>query len=180
MRHASLPRRPCPAVAAARRGLLAVVFGAAIVLPTPVDAGWFIKGPAWGGVRPSGPNGASSRGLLRRDRLRDGATPARPLPQDRTVHRYTTRQRAREELRRGIPPGRHMTPAHPGRPPSAEQARKQFGLPRRPELRETIDLPKGHPIRRNKVLGGRPGTPEWTSPRRVPPEAIKKVVPLQL
>jgi hypothetical protein len=72
-----------------------------------------------------------------------------------------------------------MTPAHPGPRLGPEQARKRYGLPGQPEVRETIRLPKGHPVRRNKALGGGPGQEEWTSPRRVPPEAIRKVVPIR-
>jgi len=113
------------------------------------------------------------------DSVRDGATKPRPLPKDRSVHRYTTKERAKEEVKKGIAPGSHMTPrARPGRPPSPDSAQRRYGLPRKPEVRETISLPKGTPVRPNKALGGAPGEGELTSPRRVPPGAIKKVAPL--
>lgn len=120
------------------------------------------------------------RGPLRDDRLRDRATPAKPLRQDRSALRYTTKDAAREEMRRGIPRGRHMAPARSGRPLTKPDAvAKKYGLPQRPEVREVIRLPKNFPVRSNKVVDGRPGVGEWTSPKRVPPGAIKKVVPLE-
>jgi len=123
-------------------------------------------------------SGQSARDALRRDVLRDRATPVRPLSRSRSAVRYTTRERAREELRHGIPPGRHMAPAHAGRPLRRDHALKRYGLPRAPEVRESIRLPAGQPVRSNKALGGGRGVGEITSPRPVPPAAIKKVSPV--
>lgn len=117
---------------------------------------------------------------LRGDLLRDRATAAKPLARPRTVFRFTTRQQAWREAAMGIAPGRHMTAtAKPGRPPAAATAQHRYGLPRRPEVRETIRLPTGQPVRHNRALGGSPGVGELTSSERVPPEAIRKVVPLK-
>jgi hypothetical protein len=103
----------------------------------------------------------------------------RPLPAPRTVHRYTSPGQARQEMHRGVAPGRHMTATAPaGRPPSPRTAVSRYGLQKAPGVRETIELPRRFPARHNKVPGGRPGAGEITSYRRVPPEAIKKVTPL--
>jgi hypothetical protein len=119
------------------------------------------------------------RNLLRRDFLRDRTLPVRRLKAPRTVHRYTTWERALRELQKGLPVGTHTTArARPGRPPSPEAAQRRYGLPRKPEVRETIRLPEGTPVRRGKVLGGRRGVGEINTARRVPPEAIRKITPL--
>jgi hypothetical protein len=121
---------------------------------------------------------ASTR-ALRRDLLRDRRTPVRPLPKDRTVYRFTSRSRASQELRNGIPPGSHMTSrGGPGRPPSAGEAQHRYGLPRLPDVRERIHLPAGQPVRPNRVVGGAPGVGELTSPQRIAPMGIERVVPL--
>ena len=117
--------------------------------------------------------------LLKRDGARDGATLAKPLTKDRKVWRYNTAKRAKTESRKGLAPGRHTTSKiHPGRPPSAAVAKKRYGLPQKPQVRQTIILPKGQKVRSNKVLGGEPGRGELTSTKRVKPKAIVKVVPL--
>lgn len=115
--------------------------------------------------------------LLRRDLVRDRAIKARPLTRQRTVFRYTSKARARTEISRGIPPGRHMTSnGGSGHPLSRVAAQTRYGLPRRPQVRETIRLPKGYPVRTAKVVGGRPGVGELTSPKRLSPTAITNVV----
>ncbi|MGC8794145.1 MAG: hypothetical protein ACP5U2_12220 [Bryobacteraceae bacterium] len=116
--------------------------------------------------------------ILRLDALRH-RVPVRPLAQPRTVQRYTTKRLAEQELRRGIAPGRHMTAvARPGRPMSGEKAKEYYGLLRKPTVRETIQLPKGTPVRHSHATNAARGVRELTSPKPVPPEAIKKVVPL--
>lgn len=122
----------------------------------------------------------SGRNVLRRDLLRDRTLPVHRLEKPRTVFRYTTRQQARRELREGLRPRTHMTArGGPGRPPSPEAAQRRYGLPRKPEVRETIRLPEGTPVRSGKALGGRPGYGELTNARPLPPEAIRRVVPLK-
>lgn len=121
----------------------------------------------------------SRAGLLRRDLVRDRAAQVSPLARQRTVFRYTSKARARTELRKGIPTGRHMTAfGGPGRPLSPMTARTRYGLLRRPSVRETIRLPKGQPVRFTKTIGGRPGVGELTSSKRLPFGTITRVVPL--
>ena len=119
----------------------------------------------------------SAKDLFRRDIHRG---PVRPLVQPRTVFRYTTKEWAISEAKRGVAPGRHMTSqATPGRPLSADHAQRAFGLPQKPRARETIRLNQGFPVRHGRVVGGAPGKGEITSPRRVSPTKITKVVPLR-
>lgn len=121
--------------------------------------------------------GRSAAKVLRRDLVRDRAIKARPLARSRTVFRYTSKAQARTELRRGILPGRHMTSrGGAGRPLGAAAAQRRYGLPGRPQVRETIRVPKGQPVRTAKALGGRPGVGELTSSKRLSPSAITKVV----
>jgi hypothetical protein len=118
--------------------------------------------------------------LLRRDFLRDRKIPARPLPRPKTVYRYTSKAQAQLELRKGLQPNTHMTAeGRPGRPLSPKTAESRYGLPQQPEVRETIRLPQGFPVRPAKAFQGSPGVGEITSPESLPPTAIKKVVPLR-
>jgi hypothetical protein len=110
------------------------------------------------------------------DRQRDAATKAVPLAKPKTVHRYTSVERARRESRHGLEPGVHMTAnARRGPPLTAENAKQRYGLPATPSARETIRLPANTPVRPNKVLGGSPGYGEITSPARIPPAAVLRV-----
>ncbi len=118
--------------------------------------------------------------ILRRDLLRDLGLRPRRLARPRTVFRYTTREQAQRELRQGLRPGTHMTASGgAGRPLSPRTAQGRYGLPRPPQVRETIRLGKGTPVRPARVLGGEPGRGELTSPRRIPPEAIRRITPLK-
>ncbi|MBM4305189.1 MAG: hypothetical protein FJ115_00045 [Deltaproteobacteria bacterium] len=118
--------------------------------------------------------------ILRRDLMRDKATKVRALAAERRVFRYTSQDRAKQEIRKGIMPQSHMTSrASRGRPLSPEKAQRRYGLPTPPQVRETIHLPKGQPVRMNKSLGGSPGVGEITSTKPIPPKAIEKVIPLQ-
>ncbi len=118
--------------------------------------------------------------IAKRDATRDAKTPAKPLKRNTVVTRYTNRELAAKERREGIPPGKHMTaPAGPGRPLGPKEAQRRYGLAKAPDAREMIELPKGQSVRRNKVIGGKPGEGEITSPGRVPPGAIKRVTPLR-
>jgi hypothetical protein len=114
--------------------------------------------------------------ILRLDALRH-RVPVRPLPQPRTVHRWTTWTQAQRELREGIAPGSHMTAiARRGRPMSAQHAKQYYGLLHKPSARETIQLPKGFPVRHSHATNAERGVRELTSPKRGPSQAIKKVV----
>lgn len=158
-------------------GLLILASG---LLPLMAEAGGLGKAAARGAWRSSTRRlwGRSATQVLRRDIARDSAIKARALARSRTVFRYTSKAQAGSELRRGILPGRHMT-SHggPGRPLSRIAAQKRYGLRRPPQVRETISLPKGVPVRSAKALGGRPGVGEITSTKRLSPTAITKVVP---
>ncbi len=150
------------------------------LLPLVAEGGSLGKAAARGAAKSAARalRGGSAQ-TFRRDLLRDQATRVRPLPKDRTVFRYTSKERAGQELLKGIPPGSHMTSrGGPGRPLSAEKAQRRYGLPQKPEARETIRLPKGQPMRFNRALGGAAGVGEGSSPKRVPAEALKKVTPL--
>jgi hypothetical protein len=117
--------------------------------------------------------------VLKRDLMRDAATAARPLAKSRKVFRYTTRKQSVREARHGLAPDRHMTARTVrGRPLSPETAQRRYGLPNKPEVRETWKLRSGTPVRSNKALGGTPGTGELTSPRRLSPKDLEKTVPL--
>jgi len=118
--------------------------------------------------------------ILKRDLARDAATAAKPLARSRQVWRYTTRTQAAREARYGLAPRRHMTSQTTrGRPPSASTAQHHYGLPKRPQIRETWRLPAGTPVRSNKVLGGAPGVGELTSSKRLPPENLVRTMPLK-
>ncbi len=116
---------------------------------------------------------------LRKDLVNHRVAPiqfARP----RTVFRYTSRGVSKQEALNGVPPFRHMTStARPGRPLSALNAQRRFGLPQRPTARETVRIPSGQPIVLNKAQGGRAGVGEIVSPAPVRNRAITKVVPLR-
>lgn len=145
---------------------LAIGFGAMPALPA--DAGGLHR--AWS---------RATATLLKRDAIRDAATAAKPLARPRTVWRYTSKAQAERELQRGVPAGRHLTAGTTtGRLPSPERAQGRYGLPARPEVRETVQLPAGQPVRSTRALGGEPGVGEITSTRRLPPGAIQKVQPL--
>jgi hypothetical protein len=118
--------------------------------------------------------------IRRKDQSRDARSQAKPLPKARTVYRYTTKKRAEQESAKGIPTGAHMTSRGvAGRPPSAGRAQSQYGLRRKPEVRETVRVPQGQPSRLNRVYGGKAGTGELTSTQRVPSKSVQKIVPLK-
>lgn len=163
------------------KGLLAGLLMMATAVAVPAAEGGSLARSIFRGSM-KGATRAFRRGparILRRDFFRDRATRVRPLARTRTVFRYTTKGQARQELRRGIRPGSHLTSrALAGRPSSPGLAQRRYGLPRQPQVRETVRLPKSHPTRFNKVLGGRPGTGEITSTRPLSPKTIQKVLPL--
>lgn len=148
--------------------VLSLVIGLGAMLALPADAGGMSR--AWSRAMAT---------VLKRDAARDAATAAKSLAQPHTVWRYTRKAQAARELRHGVPAGGHLTSGTTvGRLPSPEHAQSRYGLPARPEVRETVRLPAGHPVRTNKALGGHPGVGEITSTRLLPPNAILKVQPL--
>lgn len=161
--------------------ILAFVTGCLLV-PVSTEAGF---GPRlFRRALPGGSGQAARKQTIRKafawERARDLRTPVRDLYWNRTAFRYTTRHQARIEAKKGLAPSRHMTArAKPGAPLSGMNAQRRYGLPRRPQVRETIRLQRGFGVRSNKAIGGRPGFGELTSPHRVPPSAIRRVVPLR-
>lgn len=127
---------------------------------------------------------ASRQVALRRAMVRDlwnhRISLPRRVPRPQAVFRYTSRSTAAREARTGVPAYRHMTAqAKPGRPLSGSRAARTFGLPRVPTARETIKLPAGQPVIRNKAQGGSRGVGELVSPRAIAPNRIVRVVPLR-
>lgn len=155
-----------------RRGFVVAVLAALASTAGPV--------PASAGSGRRRVVGAAMRSLLKRDAARDAATAAKPLSKPKRVWRYTTQKDAAAARKQGLAADRHMTSGvAPGRPPDAGTAQRRYGLPAKPETRLTIEIPAGHPVRRNKVLGGAPGYGEITSPKVLPPGAIKDATPLR-
>lgn len=136
------------------------------VAPLPAHAGGFGK--------------ALISRLAKRDLDNHAATAANPLIKSLTVQRYTSRSQAGREVKAGIAAETHMTPnVARGRPLSPESAQKRYGLFKPPQVRETVRLPAGQPVRHNKAQGGEPGRGELTSTQPVPKGSVIKVVPLQ-
>lgn len=152
----------------------------ALLLTSAAEGGSLGKAAARGAARGLVKSLGSSAQTLRRDLLRDRATAPRPLPKGRTVFRYTSKARAAEEAKKGIPPNAHLTSSGgPGRPLRPETAQKRYGLQKPPEVRETVRVPARQPVRPNRTLGGTPGVGEMTSPEAIKPGAIERVVPLR-
>jgi hypothetical protein len=148
--------------------LVCLVFGLAIA-PT-VEAGWLGKAISRSAMKK----------MFRMEAARDATTVAKPLVKPRTVYRYTSSERAAQELKQGLAPERHMTSvARRGRPLSPEAAQRRYGLLDKPDVRETIRLPQGFSARHNRVFGGEAGLGEITSPQALQSSAIRKVVPLK-
>lgn len=124
--------------------------------------------------------GGSFLGTLRRDLVRDRATPARSLAKDRSVFRYTTKERARLETRAGLSEGTHFTShSASGRPLTAAAAQRRLGLPTRPAVREKVVLRKGTRVRLNKALGGERGYGEISLAQHIPPTNVRRVIRLR-
>lgn len=126
--------------------------------------------------------GAAVERVLARDAARDAArmAQARGLDQSTQVWRYTSRAQADKALKQGLPAGAHYTPGtHAGRLPKAATAQRQYGLPHRPDVRLTVQLPEGQRVIRNKALGGQPGRGELVTRDAVPASAISRVQPLR-
>jgi hypothetical protein len=146
-------------------------------------------------LRASGPGQSLLRGAARavarraagrveaawaRDLRKHAARRVVRLAKPRTVFRYTTATEARSVHRSGLGPMTHMTSkGGAGRPMNGTTARRTLGLQRRPSARVTLQLPKNQPVKIGKVQGGGPGRGEMVSTRRVPPSALRRVVPIR-
>ena len=107
--------------------------------------------------------------VLQRDALRDSKTKAKTLIKARKVNRYTSSKKALFEKKNGLKPGTHMTSGvKRGRPITSQTAKQRYGLARKPRVRMQILVPKGQPVRKNKVIGGKAGQGEWTSTKKIP------------
>lgn len=118
--------------------------------------------------------------IYTKDRARDNRTAAKPLKRDRNVYRYTSMKDARSAKKNGIPAHAHMTPnTSKGRPISSKTAQKRYGIQHPPEALVTIKIPKGHPVKFNKAIGGERGRGEITSPKDLPPSQVTDVKPMK-
>lgn len=136
--------------------------------------------PAWAKETAAARADAATKGAYARDAARDRSSKVKTNGRDRTVYRYTTKEQAEREKRQGIAPNSHMAPGNPGRPLSKQQATTKYGIREgHAEVRETIRLPKGQPVKNNKTIGGQPGVGELTSPKPVGPERISNTVQLR-
>jgi hypothetical protein len=119
------------------------------------------------------------RRIFFRDAARDALLPMTRIAKPRRVWRYTDKEGAKKALTKGLPKGVHTSVGiSRGRALTSENARKRFGLAKRPDVRMTIELPGGHPVRRGKVIGGAPGVGEFTLGKPISPSAIKGMSPV--
>jgi hypothetical protein len=111
--------------------------------------------------------------VLGRDLARDNAARTLRLGQERRVFKYMTDADTKMAQRFGFGSRTHFTPtAKPGRPLSGLEAQKRYGLGYRPARRLTVIVPRGTPVKPNKVIGGAPGYGELRVERPLPPESI--------
>ncbi len=155
-----------------------LIWGMILTTQLLVACGRVERGAARG-VRRAATRAVNERmaALLRRDLARDARVVPRALERPRTVFRYTTRAQSELDLRAGIRPGAHMTSTGgSGRPLGGAEAQRRYGLPKRPEVRETISLPKGLDVRKAKAIGGSPGAGELTSLTRIDARQIRGAI----
>lgn len=112
--------------------------------------------------------------ILKRDRIRDAVLKAKPLARNKTVFKYGCNK---NQLTKGVKSGEHTTRATAGRPLSAEAAKKEYGLRRKPGWRVTYVIPKGTPVKTGKVIGGAPGKVEYIPQKNI--SKAEKVIELQ-
>lgn len=161
------------------RLLVAFFICGGLLLPATASASVFGKAAARGAER------SLARGLRRSpvhlrefDAVRDRRSNLSILKTGRSVDRYTTLREANSELRHGIAPNRHMTSFSSRKPLTANNATIRLGLSRKPQVVERIEIPKGTGLHFNKVLGGKPGYGEITSPARLPRTSVRRILTL--
>lgn len=119
-------------------------------------------------LRDSASQRAKSLQDYARDMQRDKGKKPKQLARGRTFQRFTSYNQALREQKLGLAPGAHMASRPPlGRPLSAREAQRRYGLKNKPSARETIQLPKGRSVKLNKVIGGERAFGETTSPRTI-------------
>lgn len=117
-----------------------------------------------------------SREVFLRDKERDKKIKPKPLNKPTNTFRFVPNKK---DLNKGVPSGKHMTAKTSPRPlPSPENAKKELGLSKNPKYRATVKFPEGLPVKKGKVLGGKPGMVEITSTKALPKEAITKITKL--
>jgi len=119
------------------------------------------------------------RSAYQRDLLRDAKSPVKILDKDRLVHRYTTKEQAAREAKRGIGAGSHTTSTTDLGRPSATSAAQKYGLAGKPEVRTTWRIPQGTHVKINKTIGGKPGMGEINLPNGLAPESRIKSIDLR-
>jgi hypothetical protein len=118
--------------------------------------------------------------MAKREAARDAATLVKPLSKPRYVYRYASNERAIKEANIGLGKNRHTTSGiASGRPLSAAEAQRRYGLPTKPEVRSTWYLPKETLVRMNKVMYGKPGYGEITPSKRIEPKGLKEIIQLR-
>jgi hypothetical protein len=118
--------------------------------------------------------------IKRLDLAKHMTTAPKPLKAERIVQRYTSKKLAMQEAKFGLAPNTHMTAvARRGRPLTDTAAKQRYGLFAPPQVRETIRLTKGIPVRHNRATGAARGVWELTSSKRMPAAVIKKITPLK-
>lgn len=159
--------------------LISVFLICSLCLP---NASW---GSSVGRAAVRGAEKSLARGLRRPanrlgafDALRDRKSHLSALRGQRSVDRYTSFGTAKSELKFGLPADRHMTIFSSRRPLTASNAKVRLGLPKRPDVVERIQIPKGTSLHFNKVVGGKAGYGEITSPSRLPKSSINRILTL--
>lgn len=101
----------------------------------------------------------------------------RVLAAPRRVFRYTSTSGARQALRRGFDKVTHFTTrVWRGRPLSAVNAQRRFGLPTTPTRRLDITLPAGTPVKTLRVNGGARNARELINTRPIPRASVRMSV----
>jgi len=161
------------------RRLVALFICGGLLLPANASASDFGRAAVRGAER------SLARGLRRNpvrlrefDAVRDRKSSLSILKSGRSVDRYTSLKKANSELKHGIAPNRHMTSFSSRKPLTANNAAIRLGLSKKPEVVERIEIPKGTSLHFNKVVGGKPGYGEITSPARLPRTFVRRILTL--
>lgn len=131
-------------------------------------------------VKPAKPTQKNWQAVAEKD-AKNHLKPAQPLPKARIVERYTSQRQAQQEMRFGLSPHTHMTTGvHRGHPYSKSRIKQRYGIENAKsiEVKETIRIPAGQPVIKNKVPGGERGVGEIASSKSLPKQSIIKTTPV--
>lgn len=160
-------------------GTLTMEAGAARAVAKGVVGRAAVNGVGSRAVSRFPPLTAKQKEILRLDALAHLNKPTVPQSRPLTLQRYTTASQAAKDLKYGIRAESHMTNARPGPPLTAQHAQQKYGLfLAKPQVRETIRIETGFPLRAGKARGGMRGAGERTSDHKVPPGSLVRVTPL--